>query len=192
MHGDGRLDLGLLADGDTRNVVDEYRYWTEAAIKQDLAAKRQRNLHVAIENWTHDFNIGSIVRTANAFNAAGVHIVGPKRYNRRGAMCTDHYLNMYYHDDVAALIAWAAVEQLPIIGIDNLPGSQPIENYQFPKDCVMVFGTEKDGLTPPAIQASEALLHITQQGSTRSINAGAAAAIALYAFTNQPHAHRRG
>ena len=185
MPDDERLDPALLADGDQRNVVDKYRFWTEAAIKTDLAAQRNGNLHIAVENWTHDFNIGSIVRTANAFNAAGVHIIGPKRYNRRGAMCTDHYLNMHHHDDVAALIAWAGAEQLPIIGIDNLPGSKAIESFAFPRDCVMVFGTEKDGLTPPAVAAAEALLHITQFGSTRSVNAGAAAAIAMYAYSTQ-------
>jgi len=182
---DGRLDPELVANGDTRNVVDEYRFWREDAIKQDLAAKRRGNLHIAIENWTHDFNIGSIVRTANAFNAAGVHIVGAKRYNRRGAMCTDHYLNMFHQPDAAALSDWAAGENLPILGIDNLPGSVPIETYQFPRDCVLLFGTEKDGLTPEAIAATQALLHITQYGSTRSINAGAAAAIAMYAWQNQ-------
>lgn len=185
MHDEGRLDPELVVGGDTRNVVDQYRFWREDAIKADLAVKRNGDLHIAIENWTHDFNIGSIVRTANAFNAAGVHIVGPKRYNRRGAMCTDHYLNMFHHDDVAAFIDWAKGENLAIIGIDNLPGSIPIEGYQFPRNCVLLFGTEKDGLTPPALEAANVLLHITQFGSTRSINAGAAAAIAMYAYMNQ-------
>jgi len=185
VHDDERLDAELLAGGDTRNVVDEYRFWTEDAIKADLATKRTRRLHVAVENWTHDFNIGSIVRTANAFNADGVHIIGPKRYNRRGAMCTDHYLNMFHHDEVSGLINWATDEGLPILGIDNLPGSQAIETFAFPRDCVLIFGTEKDGLTAPAVAASEALLHITQSGSTRSINAGAAAAIAMYAWATQ-------
>jgi len=186
MNDDARLDPELLATGDTRNVVDEYRFWRESAIKADLAAKRVGELHVAMENWTHDFNIGSIVRTANAFNAAGVHIVGPKRYNRRGAMCTDHYLNMFHHDDVADLISWARTNELSMVGIDNLPGSQPIETYRFPRRCLLLFGTEKDGLTAPAVAAAETLLHITQSGSTRSINAGAAAAIAMYAWANQP------
>jgi len=186
MTNDPRLDPELLLHGDQRNVVDHYRFWTEAAIKDDLAAKRQRQLHIAIENWTHDFNVGSIVRTANAFNAAGVHIVGAKRYNRRGAMCTDHYLHMYHHDDVAALAAWATQNHLPIIGIDNLPGSQAIETFTFPKDGILLFGTESAGLTAPAVAAAEVLLHITQTGSTRSINAGAAAAIAMYAWANQP------
>lgn len=183
------FDPELVANGDQRNVVDEYRFWTEAAIKDDLATKRQGDLHIAIENWTHDFNIGSIVRTANAFNAAGVHIIGPKRYNRRGAMCTDHYLNMYHHNGVKELLNWANDKELAIIGIDNLPGSQPIETYRFPRDCLMIFGTEKDGLTTPAVEAAEVLLHITQYGSTRSINAGAAAAIAMYAWSIFRSAH---
>jgi len=182
---DPRFDPELIAGGDTRNVVDEYRFWGEDAIKADLAAKRTGNLHIAIENWTHDFNIGSIVRTANAFNAAGVHIVGAKRYNRRGAMCTDHYLNMFHHNEIADLINWANANQVTIIGIDNLPGSQPIEQFQFPGNCLLIFGTEKDGLTGPAIEAAKNLLHITQYGSTRSINAGAAAAIAMYSWSTQ-------
>ena len=184
----GRMDAELLADGDHRNVVDRYRYWTEAAIKADLAASRAASgveLHVAIENLTHGFNIGSIVRTANAFNAAAVHIVGARRFNRRGAMCTDRYLSMRHHDDDGALAGWAAAEGLPLIGIDNIAGSQPIECFAFPARCVLVFGTEGAGLSSGAATACERVLHITQRGSTRSLNAGAAAAIAMYAWATK-------
>ncbi|MCL1800449.1 MAG: rRNA methyltransferase [Promicromonosporaceae bacterium] len=187
---DSRLDAELLTGGDKRNVIDEYRYWSESAIKDDLAIKRERQLHVAIENFTHDFNIGSIVRTANAFNAAAVHIVGDKRYNRRGAMCTDRYLSVRHWQNATELAEWAFAERLPIIGIDNLPGSEPIEEYRLPRDCVLLFGTESGGLTADAQAASEALLHITQSGSTRSINAGAAAAIAMYAWATSSKSER--
>ena len=181
---DGRYDPELLEHGDRRNVVDRYRYWTMDAIVADLDSRRH-DFHVAIENWQHDFNIGTIVRSANAFLAAEVHIVGNRRWNRRGAMVTDRYQHEIHHPTVADLVAWAATEQLPLVGIDNLPGSEPIEGYALPLACVLVFGQEGPGLTPQMREACAVVLHITQYGSTRSINAGAAAAIAMYAWTRQ-------
>lgn len=181
---DDRLDPELLADGDRRNVADEFRYWRVEAIVAELNTRRHR-LHIAIENWGHDFNIGSVVRTANAMNVAAVHIIGRRRWNRRGAMVTDRYLDVRHHDDVAGLAAWAAVEGMPLLGVDNVPGSVPLEGRELPQRCVLVFGEESGGLTAAARQACEAILHITQYGSTRSINAGAAAAIAMWAWANQ-------
>ena len=179
---DPRYDPELLADGDRRNVADHYRYWTVEAIVADLDTRRHP-FHVAIENWAHDLNIGSVVRTANAFNAAGVHIVGRRRWNRRGAMVTDRYLHVTHHPDAEALAGWAG--GLPIIGIDNVPGSVPIEGHALPRECVLLFGQESTGLTAEAQAACDAVLHITQYGSTRSINAGAAAAIAMHAWMQQ-------
>jgi tRNA G18 (ribose-2'-O)-methylase SpoU len=175
----------LLRDGDARNVVDQYRYWTVEAIRADLAARRNpaRQLHVAIENWQHDFNIGSIVRTANAFNAAGVHIVGRRHWNRRGAMVTDRYLDVDHHADVAAFLRAVADQRLPIIGIDNVPGAVAMETFQFPPSCVLMFGSESTGLSAETQAACNAIVQITQFGSTRSINAGAAAAIAMWAWS---------
>ena len=182
---DPRYDPELLADGDRRNVADQYRYWSVEAIVADLDTRRHP-FHVAIENWAHDLNIGSVVRTANAFNAAGVHIVGRRRWNRRGAMVTDRYLHVTHHPDAAVLADWAASEtRLPIVGIDNVPGSVPIEGYALPRECVLLFGQESTGLTPEAQAACDVVLHITQYGSTRSINAGAAAAIAMHAWATQ-------
>ena len=177
-------DAELLADGDARNVEDCYRYWTVEAIVADLDARRVSGpqLHIAIENWAHDLNIGSVVRTANAFNVAGVHIVGKRRWNRRGAMVTDRYLHIHHHEDATALANWAT---LPIIGIDNVPGSQPIEPYQFPANAILLLGQESTGLTPEAQAICDAILHITQRGSTRSLNAGAAGAIAMFAWAQQ-------
>lgn len=174
----------LLAEGDRRNVVDRYRYWKLESIVADLDLHRHP-FHVAIENWSHDFNIGSVVRTANAFNAAAVHIVGNRRWNRRGAMVTDRYQHIHHHEDVAALVEWAAGEGLPLIGIDNLPGSVPLETFALPRDCVLIFGQEGEGLTPVARAAVSVCLDIAQFGSTRSINAGAAAAIAMHAWVRQ-------
>lgn len=188
---DPRYDVELLENGDRRNVVDAYRYWTVEAIVADMDARRpsDRRFHVAIENWGHDLNIGSVVRTANAFNAAGVHIVGRRRWNRRGAMVTDRYQHVSHHPQVEDLLAWAAAQHdgvgIPVIGIDNVPGSIPIEGYAFPAECVLLFGQESSGLSAEAREASRDILHITQFGSTRSINAGAAAAIAMHAWVTQ-------
>lgn len=185
---DERYDKTLLAAGDRRNVEDRYRYWTLEAIVADLD-KHRNPLHVAIENWGHDFNIGSIVRTANAFNVAGVHVVGRKRWNRRGAMVTDRYLHVHHHETIEELAAWARERGLPLLGIDNLPGSVPIEHRPLPRGCILLLGQEGSGLTEAAQDACEAILHITQHGSTRSINAGAAGAIAMYGWALQ-HASR--
>lgn len=184
---DPRYDPELLAEGDRRNVADHYRYWSVEAIVADLDTRRHP-FHVAIENWAHDLNIGSVVRTANAFNAAGVHIVGRRRWNRRGAMVTDRYLHVTHHPDAETLAEWARTVipgGLPIVGIDNVPGSVPIEGYALPRECVLLFGQESTGLTAEAQAACDVVLHITQYGSTRSINAGAAAAIAMHAWATQ-------
>ena len=177
-------DPDLLTHGDRRNVEDRYRYWRHDAIVADLDTRRHP-LHVAVENWGHDFNIGSVIRSANAFNVAAFHIVGRRRWNRRGAMVTDRYQHEIHHPRVADLVDWAAAAGIPLVGIDNLPGSEPIEGYALPQACVLVFGQEGPGLTPQMREACSVVLHITQYGSTRSINAGAAAAIAMYAWTRQ-------
>ncbi len=177
-------DEQLLREGDRRNVVDRYRYWTLEAIVADLDLHRH-SLHVAIENWQHDFNIGSIVRTANAFAVAEVHIVGKKRWNRRGAMVTDRYQHVRHHASVAELVAWAADSGLTLIGIDNVHDSAPIETAELPRDCVLVFGQEAPGLSDEVRAACERTLSIAQFGSTRSINAGAAAAIAMHTWIRQ-------
>ncbi|WP_408636775.1 TrmH family RNA methyltransferase [Occultella aeris] len=184
---DPRLDPELLAAGDARNVVDGYRYWRLEAIVADLDTRRHP-FHVAIENWGRDFNIGSVVRTANAFAAAQVHIIGRRRWNRRGAMVTDRYQHLRHHEDIETFAAWAAAEGLPIVGVDNIEGSVPIEGRALPSACVLLFGEESQGLTAAAQDASEVVVHITQYGSTRSINAGAAAAIAMHQWIVQ-HAH---
>ena len=177
-------DPELLREGDTRNVLDKYRYWKMEAIIANLDIRRHK-FHVAIENWQHDLNIGSIVRTANAFLAAEVHIIGHKRWNRRGAMVTDRYQHVRHHATVEEFVVWAKAESLPIIAIDNVPGCQQIEKYSLPESCVLLFGQEGPGLSEAAIEASEVVLEITQFGSTRSINASAAAAITMHSWVMQ-------
>jgi tRNA G18 (ribose-2'-O)-methylase SpoU len=173
------LDPDLLAGGDRRNVVDRYRYWRLDAIVADLD-RRRHPFHVAIENWRHDFNIGAVVRNANAFLASSVQVVGERRWNRRGAMMTEVYQHLGHHATIGELAAWAAAEGLPLVGVDNLPGAVPIDRAPLPRACVLLFGQEGEGLSPAARGAVSALLAIPQFGSTRSINAGAASAIAMY------------
>ncbi|MCP5028150.1 MAG: RNA methyltransferase [Actinomycetia bacterium] len=181
---DDRLDPELLDAGDRRNVVDRYRYWTMEAIIADLDTRRHP-FHVAIENWEHDFNIGTVVRTANAFLAAEVHIVGRRRWNRRGAMVTDRYQHVRHHPAVADLVEWAAGEDLEVIGIDNLPDSVPLETVELPRCCVLVFGQEGPGLSAEVRAAASRIYSISQFGSTRSINAGVASGIAMHTWIRQ-------
>lgn len=177
-------DPELLAHGDRRNVVDEYRYWRHEAIVADLDARRH-TFHVAIENWQHDFNIGTVVRTANAFLAAEVHIIGRRRWNRRGAMVTDRYQHIRHHATVEEFVAWAAESGLAVLGVDLFPDSAPIETYAMPRDCVLVFGQEGPGLSEEVRRTATATLSIAQFGSTRSINAGTAAGIAMHTWIRQ-------
>jgi tRNA G18 (ribose-2'-O)-methylase SpoU len=181
---DDRLDPDLLAAGDRRNVVDRYRYWRMDAIVSDLD-ERRFEFHVAIENLRHDMNIGSIVRTANAFLAAEVHVVGRRRWNRRGAMVTDRYQHIRHHEDATALGDFAHEAGLAVIGLDNVPGSTSLERAELPQRCVLFFGQEGSGLSPDALSVCDRTLAITQFGSTRSINVGAAAAIAMHTWIRQ-------
>lgn len=178
---DPRYDPALLAAGDRRNVIDRYRYWRVEAIVADLAPRRHA-FHVAVENWTRDANIGAVVRTANAFAAAAVHIVGRRRWNRRGAMMTERYQELHHHDDLATLTAWAAARGLAMVGVDNLPGATPLRAATLPRACVLMFGQEGPGLSEAARSACAQVISIEQYGSTRSINASAAAAIAMHAW----------
>ena len=175
------FDPELLAGGDRRNVVDRYRYWT---VVDDLDLRRH-GLHVAIENWEHDFNIGTVVRNANAFLATAVHIIGPHRWDRRGAMSTHRYQHLHHHATISAFAAWAAEQPVPIVAIDNIEGSVPIERTSLPRECVLLFGQEGPGLSPEASAAASMTCAITQFGSTRSLNAGVASGIAMYEWARQ-------
>ncbi|MBG6084936.1 TrmH family RNA methyltransferase [Zhihengliuella flava] len=174
-------DEDLLREGDRRNVLDHYRYWKHDAIVAELDTRRHA-FHVAIENWQHDLNIGTVVRTANAFLAAEVHIIGRRRWNRRGAMVTDKYQHVRHHSTVEEFVQWARGEGLAIIGIDIFPDSQQLETYDLPRECVLVFGQEGPGLSEEVHRAAGATLSIEQFGSTRSINAASAAGIAMHAW----------
>jgi tRNA G18 (ribose-2'-O)-methylase SpoU len=176
-----QYDAQLLAEGDRRNVVDRYRYWRLEAIVEDLDTRRH-DFHVAIENWQHDFNIGTIVRTANAFLAREVHIVGKRRWNRRGAMVTDRYQHVRHHPTVEDLAAHLHEQQVTLMGIDNLPGAEHVETWEMPRSVCFLFGQEGPGLSEQAREACDGTFSIAQFGSTRSINASAAAAIAMHSW----------
>ncbi|MCI1934979.1 MAG: TrmH family RNA methyltransferase [Bifidobacteriaceae bacterium] len=188
---DARFDSTLLDEGDTRNVLDGYRYWSVEAIKEDLDKKGRHHFQVCVENWTHDFNIGSIVRTANAFAADTVHIVGPHKWNRKGSLMTELYQHVEHHPSIEALVhslrtrATESGEPIRIIAIDNVPGSVPIESYDFPDRCLMIFGAEGPGLSRKALELADDIVYISQFGSVRSINAGAAAAVAMHSWVAQ-------
>ncbi len=178
---DAKFDPQLLAEGDRRNVVDKYRYWTVEAIVADLDTRRHP-FHVAIENWQHDLNIGTVVRTANAFLAAEVHIVGKRKWNRRGAMVTDRYQHVRHHPQPADLARFASEHELALVGIDNLPGSTAIDTSPLPYKCILVFGQEGPGLSDRIHPYLDDCRSIPQFGSTRSINAGVAAGIAMHTW----------
>ncbi len=184
MPDDPRLDPELIEEGDRRNVVDAYRYWRREAIIADIDTRRHP-LHIAIENFGHDANIGTVVRTANAFGVAAVHIVGRRRWNRRGAMVTDRYQHIEHHEDVPALLAYARARGLDVVAVDNVPGSVPIETATLPRECMLLFGQEGPGVTDEARSAALTTVSIAQFGSTRSINAGVAAGIAMHAWIRQ-------
>ena len=181
---DPHYDPELLRDGDTRNVVDAYRYWPRSAIIADIDTRRHA-LHIAIENFGNDANIGAVVRTANAFAVDTVHIVGRRRWNRRGAMVTDRYQRLAHHDSTEQLMAFAAENGLAVVAVDNVPGAVRLEAAALPRECLMVFGQEGPGISEAARAGAALTVSIAQFGSTRSINAGVAAGIAMHAWIRQ-------
>ena len=177
-------DPELLRMGDRRNVEDRYRYWTMEAIRADVAA-RSLPFEVAVENLDHDFNIGSIVRTANALGARRVHVVGRRRWNRRGAMVTDRYLPVDHRAQVSELVEHCAREGLTLVGVDNVEGSIALETAVLPERACLVFGSEASGLSMDMRAACDVVVAITQRGSTRSMNVGHAAAIVMRAHASR-------
>ncbi|CAN5670378.1 TrmH family RNA methyltransferase [soil metagenome] len=179
-----KFDALLGGQEDTRNVIDEYKHWHVSAIKEDLF-KKAFPLHIAIENYQHDYNIGSIVRTANACNVSGVHIVGKRQWNRRGAMATEKYLTVYHHKDIEQFQVWCENTHLNIVGVDNIPGSVPLAKTRISTDVMLVFGQEGPGLTLEMQELCSSIVSIEQFGSTRSVNVGVAAGIVMYDWIRQ-------
>lgn len=181
---DSKYDQDLLQNGDSRNVEDRFRYLSIEAIKAELDISRHE-FHVAIENWQHDINIGTIVRTANAFNARAVHVIGKRHWNRRGAMVTDRYMHVFHHPDVATFLK--ATRELLHVAVDNTPGAKPLHNTDLPKKCVLIFGGEGPGLSQEMLDAADVTIAIEQFGSTRSVNVGVASGIVMYSWINRHH-----
>ncbi len=175
---------GLTAQNDTRNVIDKYKGLSVVEIKDDLDRSRH-DFHVAIENFQHDFNIGTIARNANAFNAAGIHIIGRRHWNRRGAMKTEAYMNIFHHETVVEFIDWAKQNNLKLIAIDNQKGSKKLNEIDLEKGSILVFGNESDGLSKEMVEACKEMVAIEQFGSTRSVNVGVASGILMYEFVRQ-------
>lgn len=175
---------GLTIQNDTRNVIDKYKGLSVAEIKDDLDRSRH-DFHVAIENFQHDFNIGTIARNANAFNAAGIHIIGRRHWNRRGAMKTEAYMNIFHHETVMEFIDWAKQNNLKLIAIDNQKGSKKLNEIELEKGSILVFGNESDGLSKEMVEACEEMVAIEQFGSTRSVNVGVASGILMYEFVRR-------
>lgn len=168
---------------DTRNLIDEYK-GLENALVFDALSKKRTSLEIAIENVEHDFNIGSIVRTANSFNVSKVHIIGKKKYNRRGAMCTDKYLEIVHHATVADFLDTQQGRELVAIE-NNTPRAKELHRKEFKKNTTLIFGSENNGITAELLEKAHDVRFIESFGSTRSVNVGAAAAIAMYEYTRQ-------
>lgn len=181
---DSKYDPELLEHGDRRNVLDKYRYFTVEAIKADLD-KTRISLHVAIENWQHDLNIGTIVRAANAFNVETVHIIGKRHWNRRGAMVTDRYMNIVHHNTVDEFSEYIKRDSRHIIAVDIVPDALPLSKTTLPARSVLVFGGEGPGLSDQMQRIADKIVMIEQFGSTRSVNVGVAAGIAMYVWMQQ-------
>lgn len=167
---------------DTRNVGDEFKGMSHESIVSELDSRRT-SLQIAIENLERDFNMGTIVRTANAFNVSIIHVVGRRQWNKRGAMATDKYMNIVYHETVDAF--QKSVAEMRIIGVDNIPGSVNLGSVILPENAVLVFGSEAKGISENMIRICEQVVAIEQYGSTRSLNVGVASGVAMYEWLRQ-------
>jgi tRNA G18 (ribose-2'-O)-methylase SpoU len=181
---DEKYDRMLLKEGDKRNVLDKYHYWTVAAIKADLDENRI-GLEIAIENLQRDYNMGTIVRAANAFNIKKVHIIGRKQWNKRGAMVTDLYMNIQYHDDVKSFAEAMKKAGREMIAVDIVKGAKNLSETKLPENAVLVFGAEGPGLSKEMLTTAKETVMIEQFGSTRSVNVGVAAGITMYMWLQQ-------
>ena len=168
---------------DTRNLIDEYKGLPNEQIFDTLASKRNA-LEIAIENVEHDFNIGTIVRSANSFNVSKVHIIGRKKYNRRGAMCTDKYLEIMHHATIEDFLATQQGRELVAIE-NNTPRAHALNEKKFVQNTTLIFGSEGNGITKELLDKSHDVVYIESFGSTRSVNVGVAAGIAMYEWTRQ-------
>ena len=168
---------------DARNLIDEFKGMPNEQVFDELERTRTP-LEIAIENVEHDFNIGSIVRTANSFNVQTVHIIGKKKYNRRGAMCTDKYLNITHHATLDEFLETQKNRELVAIE-NNTERAKPLNAKKFNQNTTLIFGSENNGITPELLELAHDVRFIESFGSTRSVNVGVAAGIAMYEYARQ-------
>ena len=192
------MDLGDNRETDTRNLIDEYKGLPNEEVFARLSKKRS-NLEVAIFNVSHDFNAGTIVRNANNFNVSKVHIVGRKKYNRRGAMCTDKYLEICYWSSVQEFIDDQHDRGRELVAIENNIPSEVLEKVykddtsvvksifdkNFAQNTTLLFGSESDGISDELLKECDDIREIDDFGSTRSVNVGVASGIAMYEWARQ-------
>ena len=171
-------------ENDTRNLIDDFKGLSVEEVREKLNQNRSK-FHVAIENFQHDFNIGTIARNANAFNAAGIHIIGKRHWNRRGAMKTEIYMNVFHHKTVEEFADWARKNSLRLIAIDNQKGAENLNETDLSENSILVFGNESEGLSAEMLAACEKMVAIEQFGSTRSVNVGVASGILMYEFVRR-------
>ena len=169
---------------DTRNVSDEFKDMQHDKIVEILD-QRGVELEIAIENTLRDFNMGTIVRNANAFGVRKVHVIGRRQWNKRGAMATDKYLHVIYHPSVDSFITYMIQQNKHIFAIENNCQTESIVEVEFPDNLVMVFGQEGPGLSQDLLEKADKIISIPQLGSTRSINVGVASGIAMFEWLRQ-------
>lgn len=163
------------------NVADHFKDKTAEEIKQTLQATANP-FAVCFEHVIGDFNMGTGIRNANAFNAKEVFYVGTKKWDRRSAVGVHNYTEVQWISDIEDFKKLK--DRYVIVGIDNVPGSVPISTYSFPENTLMVFGEEGAGLTPEMQSLCKDIVYIEMFGSVRSLNCGTASGIAMYQYIN--------
>ena len=169
-----------------RNVIDKYKNWPTETIKKDLQ-KTAHRFAVCMEHWQGDFNISTLIRNSNAFNVERVFYIGKKRFDRRGAVGTHHYVDLVFLDgDYSKLVELK--NTYSFVEIDNnLSNTQKLSKFDWnklKKPPLFFFGEEGIGLTPEILNLSDYTIEIAQHGSVRSLNAGTSSGIVMYAYVN--------
>ena len=164
--------------------MDEFKYQSHDEIVTQLN-DRGSDLEIAIENLERDFNMGTIVRSANAFGIRTIHVVGRKQWNKRGAMATDKYLRMCYYKSIDEFVETMEQQKRTIVAIDNVSGARQLSKTVLPENAVLIFGAEGPGISKELLSRADITIEIEQIGSTRSINVGVAAGIAMYEWSRR-------
>lgn len=165
-----------------RNVIDQFKQLPDEEIRNRLK-QTAFPYAVCIENWLQDFNIGTCIRNANAFNAKEIFYLGEKRFDRRSSVGVQAYTELKFLRTVDEFMELK--KRYTIIGVDNISGSVPIDDFQYPENPLFVFGGEGPGLTPGMQQLCDHMIMLEQFGSVRSLNAGTASGIVMHDFVSK-------